>query len=116
MSLFLLSEVSPASTRILCISLSASAQKDHFMQLWEGAGVLVKPTLLTLSYIFGSRIMLYPGYTPINASEDLPIVLHYGIKFWVNHANGKWSFDKHWFRQFDPLKCPPWEDTDAEGR
>ena len=57
------------------------------------------------------RIMLYPGYNPVRVADNLPIVLHYGIKYYVNHKEGQWAFDKHWFRKFDPLKCPPWKDV-----
>lgn len=47
--------------------------------------------------------MLYPGY---DVSEP-PHVLHYGLLWSVPGTD--YSFDKHWFYQFDPLVCPPWE-------
>ena len=49
--------------------------------------------------------MLYPGYLPLGISEA-PKVLHYGIQFDI--AEPKFSFDKHWYQEFDPLACPPW--------
>lgn len=50
---------------------------------------------------------LYPGYVP----EVPPRLLHYGI-FWEVGSTG-FQWDKHWFRDFDPLACPsddlvPW--------
>ena len=51
------------------------------------------------------RVMLYPGYLPLGISEA-PKVLHYGIQFDI--AEPAFSFDKHWYQEFDPLACPPW--------
>lgn len=61
--------------------------------------------------------MLYPGYTPIGIPEA-PNVLHYGIKFGIDQAEPMldWQFDKHWYIDFQPLKCNPWAKADKSGR
>jgi hypothetical protein len=48
--------------------------------------------------------MLYPGYEV----SEAPAVLHYGL-VWDVVGPEKYSFDKHWHYDFDPLKCPPWD-------
>jgi hypothetical protein len=48
--------------------------------------------------------MLYPDYRP----SAPPRLLHYGLTHSVKTKSGKWSFDKHWYTNFDPYKCPPW--------
>jgi hypothetical protein len=34
-------------------------------------------------------------------------VLHYGLLYGIEEKG--WEFDKHWYQEFDALKCPPWE-------
>jgi hypothetical protein len=48
--------------------------------------------------------MLYPGYYP----RTVPQLLHYGLTHTVNTTKGKFSFDKHWHFDFNPMQCPPW--------
>jgi hypothetical protein len=36
---------------------------------------------------------------------DIPYVLHYGL---IYHVGG-WTFDKHFYFDFDSHKCPPWD-------
>ena len=43
----------------------------------------------------------------IQCSADLPNVLHYGLLYGIEEKG--WEFDKHWYQEFDALKCPPWE-------
>ena len=38
---------------------------------------------------------------------DLPNVLHYGLLYGIEEKS--WEFDKHWFQDFNALRCPPWE-------
>ncbi|CAL5224706.1 g7434 [Coccomyxa viridis] len=52
------------------------------------------------------RAMLYPGYMPYSTA-DLPNVLHYGLLYGVEEKG--WEFDKHWYQDFNALRCPPWE-------
>lgn len=35
-------------------------------------------------------------------------MLHYGLLYSVVSTNGKWTWDKHWYHEFDVHKCPPW--------
>jgi len=60
--------------------------------------------------------MLYPGYLPLGVHEA-PNVLHYGVKFGVEQDKPPidWSFDKHWYQDFEPLTCPPWTKKDMSG-
>jgi hypothetical protein len=44
--------------------------------------------------------MLYPSYTP----PSIPHVIHYGLQWSLDG----WEFDKHYYFDFDPFKCPPW--------
>ncbi|PSC76158.1 peptidyl serine alpha-galactosyltransferase [Micractinium conductrix] len=46
------------------------------------------------------QAQLYPGYL----AYDKPLILHYGRLWQV----GAWKFQKHWFRTFTALQCPPW--------
>lgn len=39
----------------------------------------------------------------------VPRVLHYGLLYSVVSTKGKWTWDKHWFHEFDVHKCPPWD-------
>lgn len=57
--------------------------------------------------------MLYPGYLPL-ALDQAPKVLHYGIEFKIKEP--AFSFDKHWYPAFDPLRCPPWSEVNEAGR
>ena len=34
-------------------------------------------------------------------------MLHYGLLYGVEEA--EYEFDKHWYQDFNALKCPPWE-------
>lgn len=34
------------------------------------------------------------------------MVMHYGLEFTIPDTGYTW--DKHWFYNFDALKCPPW--------
>jgi hypothetical protein len=43
----------------------------------------------------------------------VPNVLHYGLLFEIKEAG--YSFDKHWYANFDALQCPPWEDVASSG-
>ena len=52
---------------------------------------------------------MYPGYP----ADVAPRILHYGILWEIGKTGFMW--DKHWFRDFDPLKCPPWENQPWEG-
>eukprot|EP00878_Enallax_costatus_P023272 GHUV01024743.1.p1 GENE.GHUV01024743.1~~GHUV01024743.1.p1 ORF type:complete len:564 (+),score=175.47 GHUV01024743.1:251-1942(+) len=45
--------------------------------------------------------MLYPSYTP----GRIPYIIHYGLIYHVN----SWTFDKHFYFDFDAHKCTPWE-------
>ncbi|KAK9905110.1 hypothetical protein WJX75_009783 [Coccomyxa subellipsoidea] len=56
--------------------------------------------------------MLYPSYMPYTLA-DVPNVLHYGLLFEIKEAG--YSFDKHWYANFDALQCPPWEDVASSG-
>lgn len=38
---------------------------------------------------------------------DLPNVLHYGLLYGIEEKG--WEFDKHWYQNFNALRCPPWE-------
>jgi hypothetical protein len=44
--------------------------------------------------------MLYPSYPP----PDVPHAIHYGLQYSLDG----WEFDKHFYFDFDPFKCPPW--------
>lgn len=57
--------------------------------------------------------MVYPDYAPIVP----PKLLHYGLTHKVKTKNsGTWAFDKHWYSNFNPYKCPPWKlDKDSKG-
>ena len=35
-----------------------------------------------------------------------PKVLHYGLDWKIGMTG--YEFDKHWFYDFDALRCPPW--------
>ena len=63
------------------------------------------------------RVMLYPGYSPTSLREA-PNILHYGVNFGISQEEPKidFQFDKHWYREFEPLSCYPWEKRDKEGR
>ncbi len=39
-------------------------------------------------------------------AED-PNVLHYGLLYQVENTDYK--FDKHWYKDYDALVCPPWD-------
>lgn len=52
-------------------------------------------------HIWKEDFMLYPSYTP----NSIPYVLHYGL---IYHVGG-WTFDKHFYFDFDSHKCPPWD-------
>lgn len=45
-------------------------------------------------------------------SADVPNVLHYGLLFQIKETGYK--FDKHWYQNFDALRCPPWKDVGPE--
>lgn len=45
--------------------------------------------------------MLYPSYTP----TAIPKLMHYGLEIPIEG----YSWDKHWYMNFDVLKCPPWD-------
>eukprot|EP00775_Hariotina_reticulata_P010387 gene10387-10545_t len=53
---------------------------------------------------YDEESMLYPGYMPIG----VPRVMHYGLLYSVAYKNGTWSWDKHWYHEFNVHKCPPW--------
>lgn len=38
-------------------------------------------------------------------TAGIPYVLHYGLLWHVN----SWTYDKHFFFDFDAHKCPPWD-------
>lgn len=63
------------------------------------------------------RVMLYPGYSPTSLREA-PNILHYGVNFAISQEDPKldYSFDKHWYRDFEPLNCYPWTKKDSEDR
>lgn len=42
-------------------------------------------------------------------AADVPRVIHYGLLYSVEHAFGKWTWDKHWFNGFNVSQCPPWD-------
>ena len=46
-------------------------------------------------------MMRYPGYDV----QTPPHVLHYGL-LW--NVGDDYAFDKHWYYNFDPFLCPPW--------
>eukprot|EP00879_Flechtneria_rotunda_P011174 GHRR01011672.1.p1 GENE.GHRR01011672.1~~GHRR01011672.1.p1 ORF type:complete len:475 (+),score=141.48 GHRR01011672.1:1450-2874(+) len=54
-------------------------------------------------HIWKEDFMLYPSYTP----HSIPYVMHYGLIYHV--AN--WTFDKHFYFDFDAHKCTPWDLT-----
>lgn len=35
----------------------------------------------------------------------VPRTIHYGLVYNL----GDWSYDKHWYFDFDPHACPPWD-------
>lgn len=51
--------------------------------------------------------MIYPGYQP----EAIPRLLHYGLDYTIELANGTYEYDKHWHYHFNVSQCPPWELT-----
>ena len=61
--------------------------------------------------------MLYPGYSPTSL-QDPPNILHYGVNFAIQQDEPKidYQFDKHWYRDFEPLNCYPWSKKDSEDR
>ncbi len=38
------------------------------------------------------------------APAEMPRTIHYGLLWSVDD----WSFDKHWYFDFNPHMCPPW--------
>jgi len=46
---------------------------------------------------------------PSRPAPGVPRVLHYGLLYSVVGKEGKWSWDKHWYHEFDMYKCPPWK-------
>ena len=51
-------------------------------------------------------MMRYPGYDV----QTPPHVLHYGLLWTVGDD---YAFDKHWYYDFDPFLCPPWNLDDS---
>jgi hypothetical protein len=39
----------------------------------------------------------------------MPRTIHYGLIYDVEYNGGKWSFDKHWYFDFDVHQCAPWD-------
>eukprot|EP00775_Hariotina_reticulata_P011815 gene11815-11959_t len=56
---------------------------------------------LDIWHRWADDFMMYPTYTPSHIYN----VIHYGL---VYNVSG-WSFNKHWYFDFDASKCPPWD-------
>jgi hypothetical protein len=60
-------------------------------------------------YMYTQLYAVAPMHMVVWRTAGVPRVLHYGLLYSVVAKDGKWTWDKHWFHEFDVHKCPPWK-------